>query len=73
MSKASSFEESMSRLEGVVASLEAGDLPLDAALERYEEGVALARACRTALEGAELRVRRLVESGLEELPRGEDA
>ena len=73
MSKASSFEESMGRLEDVVSSLEAGDLPLDAALERYEEGVALVRTCRGALEGAELRVRRLVETGLEDVPRGEAA
>lgn len=73
MSKASSFEESMGRLEDVVSTLEAGDLPLDAALERYEEGVALVRTCRAALEGAELRVRRLVESGLEDVSRGESA
>lgn len=73
MSKARSFEESMSRLEDVVSSLETGDLPLDAALERYEEGVGLVRTCRTALETAELRVRRLVEAGLEDLGRGETA
>lgn len=73
MSKARSFEESMSRLEDVVSSLETGDLPLDAALERYEEGVGLVRTCRTALETAELRVRRLVEAGLEDVGRGETA
>lgn len=73
MSKARSFEESMSRLEDVVASLETGDLPLDAALERYEEGVGLVRTCRGALETAELRVRRLVEAGLEDVARGESA
>ena len=73
MSKARSFEESMSRLEDVVSSLETGDLPLDAALERYEEGVGLVRTCRTSLETAELRVRRLVESGLEDVARGETA
>ena len=73
MSKARSFEESMSRLEDVVSSLETGDLALDAALERYEEGVGLVRTCRTALETAELRVRRLVEAGLEDVGRGETA
>lgn len=73
MSKARSFEESMSRLEDVVSSLETGDLALDAALERYEEGVGLVRACRGALETAELRVRRLVEAGLEDVARGETA
>jgi exodeoxyribonuclease VII small subunit len=73
MSKARSFEESMSRLEDVVSSLETGDLALDAALERYEEGVGLVRTCRGALETAELRVRRLVEAGLEDVGRGETA
>ncbi len=73
MSKARSFEEAMGRLEDVVSSLEGGDLPLDAALERYEEGVGLVRSCREALETAELRVRRLVESGLQDVPRGESA
>ena len=73
MSKARSFEESMSRLEDVVSSLETGDLALDAALERYEEGVGLVRTCRTALETAELRVRRLVEAGLEDVGHGETA
>lgn len=73
MSKARSFEESMSRLEDVVSSLETGDLALDAALERYEEGVGLVRTCRAALETAELRVRRLVEAGLEDVGRGETA
>jgi exodeoxyribonuclease VII small subunit len=61
MSKAQSFEESMSRLEEVVATLEGGELPLDTALARYEEGVQLVRHCRADLEQAELRVRKLVE------------
>ncbi|MCB9496783.1 MAG: exodeoxyribonuclease VII small subunit [Fibrobacteria bacterium] len=71
MSKARSFEEAMGRLEEVVTSLEAGELPLDAALTRYEEGVGLVRTCREALDAAELRVRRLVESGLAEPATGD--
>ena len=61
MSKAQTFEQSLSRLEIVVSRLESGDLPLDEALERYEEGVQLVRFCRTELDRAELKIRRLVE------------
>lgn len=61
MSNAQTFEQSLSRLEEVVARLEGGELPLDEALERYEEGVRLVSRCRTDLERAELKVRRLVE------------
>jgi exodeoxyribonuclease VII small subunit len=61
MSNAQTFEQSLSRLEEVVARLEGGDLPLDEALERYEEGVRLVSRCRTDLERAELKVKRLVE------------
>jgi len=61
MSNAQTFEQSLARLEEVVARLESGDLPLDEALERYEEGVRLVGRCRTDLERAELKVKRLVE------------
>lgn len=55
------FEESMQRLEEVVAALEGGSLPLDQAMESYQEGVALVRTCRERLSSAELVVRRLTE------------
>jgi len=55
------FEESMQRLEEVVAALEGGTLPLDQAMESYQEGVALVRTCRERLSSAELVVRRLTE------------
>ena len=61
MSKAQTFEQSLSRLEIVVSRLESGDLPLDEALERYEEGVQLVRFCRAELDRAELKIRKLVE------------
>ena len=61
MSKAQTFEQSLSRLEIVVSRLESGDLPLVEALENYEEGVQLVRSCRAELDRAELVIRRLVE------------
>lgn len=61
------FEESLERLEKIVAMLERGDAPLEESLKLFEEGVALTRRCHELLEVAEKRVSRLVreeEGGL---------
>ncbi len=50
------FEESLGTLEKIVAQLESGDLPLERALEIFEDGVGLARRCQTQLEEAERKV-----------------
>jgi len=50
------FEASLSSLEKIVAQLESGDLPLERALELFEEGIGLARRCQAQLEEAERRV-----------------
>jgi exodeoxyribonuclease VII small subunit len=56
-----SFEKEMHRLEAIVGELERSDLPLDQALELFEEGVARVRRASEALSGAEGRVRQLLE------------
>lgn len=50
------FEESLTSLEEIVQQLESGELPLEKALELFEEGVVLARRCQSQLEEAERRV-----------------
>jgi len=50
------FEQAMADLEAVVARLEQGDVPLEEALTTFERGVALTRACQTALAQAEQKV-----------------
>ena len=55
------FEEAMKRLEEIVQSLEGGELPLEAALEVFEEGMHLLKFCSNKLEEAEKRVTLLVE------------
>jgi len=55
------FDESLAELERTVAELEAGGLPLEQTIARYERGVALEQRCEQLLADAELRVRRLVE------------
>lgn len=56
------FEESMRELETLVERLEKGDLPLEEALKQFERGVALTRACQTALKAAEQRVEILMKA-----------
>ena len=53
------FENIIERLEALVERLETGGMPLDEALKVYEEGVHLARAGNTLLEGAENRIEEL--------------
>ena len=54
-----SLEESMARLEKLVDSMEAGDVPLDRLVAQYEEGMRLVQACEAKLGEAELRVEQL--------------
>lgn len=54
-----SFEEAIKRLEEIVDALEHGDVPLDKALNLYEEGIQLSRTCSENLKAAELRIKTL--------------
>ena len=58
-----SFEEQMSKLENLVIELERGDLSLDDAMKKFEEGIALTRFCQKSLVDAEQRVNRLMQDG----------
>lgn len=48
-----SFEEALTQLEAIVEALENGDLPLEEAVKKYQEGMALAKHCHGLLENAE--------------------
>ena len=57
-----SFETDVARLEAIAAELDAGaSVPLDRALELFEEGVACLRRASAELQRAESRVSQLVE------------
>lgn len=63
------FEQSLERLAGVVEALENDGTSLAQAMALYEEGIALAQACREQLEQAELKITELrarTEGGFEE-------
>ncbi|MBA3582572.1 MAG: exodeoxyribonuclease VII small subunit [Gammaproteobacteria bacterium] len=51
-----SFEKNLADLEKLVEQLEQGELSLDNALQYFERGVALAKACEKTLREAEQKV-----------------
>ena len=55
------FESDLTRLEAIVAELERSDLPLDRALQLFEEGVARLRSASDQLSRAEGQVQQLLE------------
>jgi len=56
------FEQALDRLEEIVRMLEQGEMPLDEALEVFEEGVRLSRFCHGKLRRAEQRVEILLRN-----------
>jgi len=54
------FEKKLSRLEEIVAKMEAGDLSLEDSLKSFEEGVKLSRECNAQLSQAEQKVKLLL-------------
>ncbi|GAA0351026.1 exodeoxyribonuclease VII small subunit [Bacillus horti] len=56
-----SFEEAMDKLETIVDQLEAGEVPLEQAIELFQEGMKLSQACHQKLEQVEKKVQILVE------------
>lgn len=56
-----SFEESLTKLEEIVAQLERGDLSLEDSVKLFEDGTRLSTECRKQLEEAEGKVELLVK------------
>ncbi|UJF31250.1 exodeoxyribonuclease VII small subunit [Paenibacillus hexagrammi] len=56
-----SFEQAMEQLERIVGQLESGDVPLEKAIELYQEGVRLSHLCGLKLEQVEKKIEMLVE------------
>lgn len=55
------FEQAMVQLEKIVQELEAGELPLEQALKKYEEGIQLSKFCSQKLDETEKRINILME------------
>ena len=55
------FEKAMESLEKIVHELESGDLALEDALKKFEEGIKLSRQCSNKLEESEKKIALLME------------
>ena len=54
-----SFEQALKELEGIVARLEQGSVPLEESIAIYERGDALRRHCDGLLKAAEAKVEKI--------------
>jgi exodeoxyribonuclease VII small subunit len=58
------YEQALAELEGLVAAMEGGQLPLDGLLQSYRRGADLLVYCRERLEAVESQVKVLEEGQL---------
>jgi exodeoxyribonuclease VII small subunit len=56
-----SFDDAVKNLEKVVRSLELGEVPLEQALEMFQEGISLVKVCSDKLNEAEKKIQLLIE------------
>lgn len=57
------FEDSLKKIEEILAQLEGGNLPLEDAMLLYQQGTALSNECKTQLAEAKLKVTQLNAGG----------
>ncbi|MCE5180625.1 MAG: exodeoxyribonuclease VII small subunit [Betaproteobacteria bacterium] len=60
--KIPTFESALAELENIVASMEAGQLPLEQLLSAHKRGAELLQFCQQALQNAQQQVR-MLEAG----------
>ena len=56
------FEQSMKHLERIVKELEDGDLPLEKAIKKFEEGMKLTKLCSAKLDETEKKISVLLKN-----------
>jgi len=67
MAKKKTFEQYLEQLQALADDLEAGDLPLEEALKKYEEAIKAFRLCQQMLKKAEERIEILLRNAEGEL------
>lgn len=58
-----SFEENLEKLEAIVKKLESGEVPLDDAINEFNEAMKLAKKCDEKLKNAEDSITKIVNTG----------
>ena len=56
------FEQSLKQLERIVQELEDGDLPLEKAIKKFEEGIQLTKFCSQKLDETEKKISVLLKN-----------
>jgi exodeoxyribonuclease VII small subunit len=56
------FEQSLKQLERIVQELEDGDLPLEKAIKKFEEGIQLTKFCSQKLDETEKKISILLKN-----------
>jgi len=56
------FEQSMKNLERIVQELEDGNLPLEKAIKKFEEGIKLTKFCSQKLDETEKKISVLLKN-----------
>ena len=66
------FEQAMRQLEKIVQDLETGDMPLEMAIKKFEEGIKISKYCSEKLDESERRITLLLRDsdgkGVSEAP-----
>jgi exodeoxyribonuclease VII small subunit len=56
------FEMAMKQLEQIVHDLESGDMPLEKAIKKFEEGIKISKYCSEKLDESEKRITLLMRN-----------
>ena len=56
------FEQSMKQLEQIVVELESGEMTLEQAIKKFEEGMELSKFCSQKLEETERKITLLMQN-----------
>jgi len=58
-----SFEENLENFDSLVKELEAGDIPLEDAIEKYTEAMKLIKECNETLNESKEKIAKISENG----------
>lgn len=56
------YEQAIKQLEQIVQDLESGDMPLEKAIRKFEEGIQLSKYCNEKLDESEKKVALLLQN-----------
>ena len=62
------FDQSLQELEAIVETLEQGDVPLEEALEQFQQGIQLSQRLKTQLNDAEKFLKKIVDADGQVVP-----